>query len=51
MINGKPTQVEYMCSVCGHKEIRRVTQGRPLPGICSKSNRKGPHRWLVNKKF
>ena len=48
----KPTtKTEYMCSRCGIKHTRFNTMGRPMPGVCQKSPNKGPHSWVINRKY
>lgn len=52
----KPTRVEYMCSWCGRKEIRRAGFGKPQPGSCprkpkTKDGKSKPHTWVTNKKY
>ena len=47
----KPTNIEYMCRVCGTKQTRHITGGRPMPGTCPRSPTKRPHSWVVNRKY
>lgn len=49
--NGKPTRVEWMCTQCGRKIQTGASLGRPMPGTCPRSPRKGPHHWVKNKEF
>lgn len=51
MANKTPQHVEYMCSQCGNKQVRRIGTGKPLPGTCPKKTGKKPHSWVVNRKF
>ena len=45
-------RIEYMCSQCGKKEMRFVSQGKPMPGKCPRSaGGTRPHRWTVNRKL
>ena len=34
--------IEWMCTVCGKKEPRPKTQGRPAPGKCSRKTGNKP---------
>ncbi|MGY3666247.1 MAG: hypothetical protein ACXAHE_21035 [Roseburia sp. 1XD42-69] len=43
--------IEWMCTVCGKKEPRPKTQGRPAPGKCSRKTGNKPHSWTKNKEF
>ena len=47
----KPTRTEWMCTVCGKKETKSINGGRPMPGTCQKKPKKGPHSWVVNRKY
>lgn len=45
-------RIEYMCSQCGKKEMRFVSQGKPQPGKCPRSTGgTKPHRWTVNRRL
>ena len=53
---GKAQSIEYMCRYCGTKTIRSTSQGRPMPGNCSRKpkTRDGkmqPHTWVINRKI
>jgi len=42
--------IEFMCSMCGQKQVRNTSQGRPLPGKCPRARTEGrPHRWVKNR--
>ena len=48
--------VEYMCTICGKKTSRISTMVRPLPGHCPRrpiafDGKRGPHRWVINRKY
>lgn len=48
--------VEYVCSQCGVKRIRREGTGRPEPGRCPRKNplsngQARPHTWVINRKY
>ena len=47
----KYRNVEYMCSKCGLKTSRSATVGRPAPGTCLKKANKGPHSWVIARKW
>ncbi len=49
--NSAPKTVEFMCSHCGKKTRRPISQGRPQPGKCPRKQGDKPHTWVVNKKF
>ncbi len=49
--NSAPKTIEYMCSHCGKKTRRPISQGRPQPGKCPRKNGDKPHTWVVNKRF
>ena len=42
---------EWMCTACGKKEIRYVSEGRPQPGKCPRKKGDKPHSWKVNRKL
>ena len=44
-------RIEYMCRVCGKKEMRFTSLGKPQPGKCPKKPNGGPHSWTVNRKL
>lgn len=48
--------IEYMCSYCGMKQVKRINAGKPMPGNCprktkTKEGKMRPHTWTVNRKF
>ena len=43
--------IEWMCTVCGKKEPRPKTQGRPAPGKKKRKTGNKPHSWTKNKEF
>lgn len=43
--------IEYMCRNCGCKQSKTAGSGRPAPGFCSKKAKKGPHSWVINRKY
>ena len=45
----KNKKVEWMCTNCGMRTTRSESMGRPMPGTCSRSSTKGPHRWVKNR--
>lgn len=45
----KKRHIEYMCTICGKKEKRLKTAGRPQPGKCRKRSNNMPHRWVKNR--
>lgn len=47
----KIQKIEYMCTYCGHKQTRKSTVGRPMPGHCPRRNGNQPHRWVINRKY
>ena len=49
--NGKPSSIEFMCTYCGHKSLRGVNAGRPMPGKCPRRTGNQPHRWVINRKL
>ena len=47
-----PSQmVEWMCTCCGQRTTRFKSNGRPLPGKCSRRSNGGPHRWVKNREY
>ena len=44
----KLAHVEYACSQCGKKTIKRSDAGRPDPGTCPKKNGRA-HTWVKNR--
>lgn len=44
-------RIEYMCSQCGKKVTRFVSEGRPQPGKCPRKQGDKPHTWVVNRKL
>lgn len=50
-LDNKPKNVEYMCTYCGHRQVKRVGFGRPMPGKCPRRTGNQPHRWVINRKF
>lgn len=47
----KTQRTEYICTYCGHKETRKSSMGRPMPGKCPRRNGNQPHRWVINRKY
>ena len=47
----KPTIAEYMCRNCGIKKTQTISSGRPSPGICPRKTNRGPHSWVLNRKY
>lgn len=47
--------VEYVCKHCGAKSQRHEGTGRPAPGACPRranaKGQRGPHVWVINRKF
>lgn len=46
--------IEYICTVCGMKQVKGATMGKPQPGSCPRkpkySNGKTrPHSWVKNR--
>lgn len=48
-MDNKKRCVEYMCTYCGRKEVKLKTNGRPMPGKCSRRSGNMPHRWVKNR--
>lgn len=49
-------RAEYMCSVCGKRQIKNISAGRPEPGNCPrkekfKNGKMRPHTWVLNRKM
>lgn len=46
-----PKRIEYICTQCGKKDTRVVSQGRPLPGKCPRKTGNKPHSWVINRRL
>lgn len=51
LANRKPTRIEWMCTQCGKKITKAVSDGRPEPGTCPRKPNKKPHSWVQNRKL
>ena len=43
------SNIEWMCTTCGKKEVKSKTGGRPMPGKCPKKKGDRPHTWEKNR--
>lgn len=41
--------IEYICTMCGCKEVRAERYGRPMPGRCPRKTGDKPHSWRRNR--
>ena len=42
-------RIEYICTYCGKKVVRRAIIGRPEPGKCPRKLGDRPHSWIRNR--
>ena len=49
MVGERVKRIEYMCQICGKKEVKHPNFGRPKPDKCSKNRITGTHVWEENR--
>lgn len=42
-------RIEYMCTYCGKRVVKKASFGRPNPDKCPRKNGDRPHSWVKNR--
>lgn len=51
LMNAGTPKVEYMCRYCGRRITTFKSNGRPMPGTCTRRGNNSPHSWVKNREW